>query len=166
MKERDILRVEGPYGSFFLREDSSKPIILLASGTGFAPIKAIIEHAMHVGCERPMTLYWGGRKRGDLYLHALARRWAAEHPRLRYVPVLSEARAQDEWSGRSGLVHKAVMEDYPDLAGFQVYACGNPLMVEAARAEFSTRCGLPADEFFCDAFTPASVPAAAGGAHP
>lgn len=166
MKERDILRFEGPYGSFFLREDSAKPIILLASGTGFAPIKAIIEHAVHVGCERPMTLYWGGRKRSDLYLHALAQRWAAEHPGLRYVPVLSEPRAEDEWSGRIGLVHKAVMEDHPDLSGFQVYACGNPLMVEAARAEFGDLCRLPAEEFFCDAFTPASVPAAAGGGAP
>jgi len=161
MKERDILRFEGPYGSFFLREESDKPIILLASGTGFAPIKAIVEHALHIGCERPMTLYWGGRKRSDLYLHAVAERWAAEHPGLRYVPVLSEPRAEDEWTGRTGLVHQAVMQDHADLSGHQVYACGNPLMVDAARSDFTAQRGLREEEFYCDAFTPAAVPAGA-----
>jgi CDP-4-dehydro-6-deoxyglucose reductase len=155
MRERDILRFEGPYGSFFLREDSDKPIILLASGTGFAPIKAIVEHALHIASKRPMALYWGGRKRSDLYLHDLAQRWSAEHG-VRFVPVLSDPLPDDAWQGRTGLVHKAVMEDCADLSGFQIYACGNPLMVEAARTEFTALCGLPEDEFFCDAFTAAA----------
>ncbi len=155
MRERDILRFEGPYGSFFLREDSDKPIILLASGTGFAPIKAIVEHALHIASKRPMALYWGGRKRSDLYLHDLAQRWSAEHG-VRFVPVLSDPLPDDAWHGRTGLVHKAVMEDCADLSGFQVYACGNPLMVEAARTEFTALRGLPESEFFCDAFTAAA----------
>lgn len=155
MRERDILRFEGPYGSFFLREDSDKPIILLASGTGFAPIKAIVEHALHIASKRPMALYWGGRKRSDLYLHDLAQRWSAEHG-VRFVPVLSDPLPDDAWQGRTGLVHKAVMEDCADLSGFQVYACGNPLMVEAARTDFTALCGLPEGEFFCDAFTAAA----------
>ena len=156
MKVRDIVRFEGPFGTFFLHEDSDKPIVLLASGTGFAPIKAIIEHAFHLGLTRPMTLYWGGRVRSDLYLDALASQWPRAHPGLRYVPVLSEARAEDHWQGRTGFVHRAVMEDLPDLSGYQVYACGNPLMVEAARQDFSASCALPPDQFFCDSFTPAT----------
>jgi len=110
MKEKDILRVEGPFGTFFLRDDSAKPIVLLASGTGFAPIKAIVEHALHAGVKRPMTLYWGCRVRADLYMHELAERWQQEG-RLRYVPVLSDAPASDNWTGRTGFVHRAVQED-------------------------------------------------------
>ena len=155
MKERDILRIEGPFGTFFLREDSQKPIVLLASGTGFAPIKAIIEHAMHSGIKRPMTLYWGCRVRSDLYMHELAEGWQRED-KLRYVPVLSDAAAGDGWNGRTGLVHRAVLEDFPDLSGHQVYACGAPVMVDAARGDFTAQRGLPEVEFFSDSFTPAA----------
>jgi len=158
LKERDILRFEGPFGSFFLREESTKPIVLVASGTGFAPIKAIIEHAFHTGSTRPMVLYWGGRKRADLYLDALPRQWERDHVAFRYVPVLSEPQPEDDWSGRTGLVHRAVMEDLPDLSGHQVYACGNPLMVDAACGDFTRLCGLPPEEFIADAFTPAVAP--------
>lgn len=157
MKEKDILRFEGPLGTFFLREDSDRPIILLASGTGFAPIKAIIEHALFKGIARPMTLYWGGRVRSDLYMNALAESWQREH-RIHYVPVLSEARPEDNWTGRTGFVHHAVMEDFPDLSGHQAYACGAPVMVEAAHRDFTSQCKLPDAEFYSDAFTPA-VPA-------
>ena len=153
MKDKDILRMEGPFGSFFLREDSDKPIVLLASGTGFAPIKAIIEHLQALGSTRPAVLYWGCRTRGDLYLHEWAERAARDAPWLRYVPVLSEPTEADAWAGRRGLVHQAVMADWPDLSGHQVYACGAPLMVEAAQHDFVDRCGLPADEFYADAFT-------------
>ena len=157
LKEKEILRFEGPLGTFFLREDSAKPIILLASGTGFAPIKAIVEHAVRKDIERPMTLYWGGRRRSDLYLNALAESWEHAHG-IKYVPVLSEAPAEDEWHGRTGFVHRAVMQDFPDLTGYQVYACGAPVMVEAAHKDFTSQCGLPEAEFYSDAFTPA-VPA-------
>ena len=155
MKEKDILRFEGPLGTFFLREESAKPIIFVASGTGFAPIKAMIEHALHKGVSRPMTLYWGGRRSADLYLHDLATSWATDHG-ITYVPVLSEALPEDQWSGRTGFVHRAVMEDFPDLTGYQIYACGAPLMVDAAHKDFTGACGLPEDELYSDAFTPAT----------
>ena len=153
MKEKEILRVEGPFGSFFLREDSDKPIVLLASGTGFAPIKAIIEHLEFKGITRPTVLYWGCRSKADLYLHDWAEAAAARLPNLRYVPVLSEPKPEDGWKGRTGLVHQAVMADLPDLSGHQVYACGAPIMVESAQKDFLARCGLPADEFYADSFT-------------
>jgi len=151
MKEKDILRIEGPYGSFFLREDSSKPIVLLTSGTGFAPVKAMLEHMQFRNITRATTLYWGGRRPQDLYLDEWVRARLAEMPQLRYVPVISEALPEDHWSGRSGFVHHAVLQDLPDLSAYQVYACGAPVMVDAARADFA-RAGLPADEFFADAF--------------
>jgi CDP-4-dehydro-6-deoxyglucose reductase len=155
MKEKDILRFEGPLGTFFLREDSAKPIIFVASGTGFAPIKAMIENALHKGITRPMTLYWGGRRSADLYLTELAQTWARDQG-IAYVPVLSEAQPEDNWIGRTGFVHRAVMEDFSDLAGYQVYACGTPLMVDAARNDFTAACSLPEAEFYSDAFTPAT----------
>lgn len=156
MKEKDILRFEGPLGTFFLREDSAKPIILLASGTGFAPVKSIIEHAIFKGIQRPMTLYWGARARADLYMHGLAGKWQSEHG-IKYVPVLSESLPTDRWSGRTGFVHRAVMDDFPDLSAHQVYACGVPAMVEAAHLDFTTQRKLPDDEFYSDSFTPAAT---------
>jgi CDP-4-dehydro-6-deoxyglucose reductase len=156
MKEKDILRIEGPFGSFYLREDSDKPMVLLASGTGFAPIKALIEHMQHCGITRPTTLYWGGRRPGDLYMEGWVREQLASMPHLRYVPVVSDALPEDQWTGRTGFVHLAVLQDFADLAGHQVYACGAPIVVESARAEFSTRAGLPSDEFFADSFTSAA----------
>jgi CDP-4-dehydro-6-deoxyglucose reductase, E3 len=153
MKERDILRFEGPLGVFFLREESPKPIVLVASGTGFAPIKSLVEDAFHRGIERPMTLYWGGRRPKDLYMNALAEKWAAEHASFRYVPVVSDALPEDQWPGRSGFVHRAVMADFPDLSAHQVYACGVPIMVDSARSDFIALCKLPEDEFYADSFT-------------
>ncbi|MDH4323531.1 MAG: CDP-6-deoxy-delta-3,4-glucoseen reductase [Betaproteobacteria bacterium] len=152
MKERDILRFEGPLGTFFLREESAKPIVFVASGTGFAPIKSIIEEAAKKGIARPMTLYWGGRRPQDLYMNALAEGWAAQGL-LKYVPVISDARPEDAWQGRSGFVHRAVMEDHPDLSAHQVYACGVPVMVDAARKDFTASCRLPEEEFYADSFT-------------
>lgn len=160
MKEKDILRMEGPFGSFFLRETSDKPMVLLASGTGFAPIKALIEHMEFKGITRPAVLYWGCRSRADLYLHEWAEAAAARLPHLRYVPVLSEPKPEDGWTGRTGFVHQAVMADLPDLSGHQVYACGAPIMVGSAERDFTARCGLPADEFFADSFTSAADQAA------
>ena len=153
MKEKDILRIEGPFGSFFLREDSDKSIVLLASGTGFAPIKAVIEHLRFKAITRPTVLYWGCRSRVDLYQHDWATEAAAQMPNLRYVPVLSEPKPEDGWSGRTGLVHHAVMHDLPDLSAHQVYACGVPIMVDSAQREFVASCGLPAEEFYADSFT-------------
>ena len=153
MKERDILRIEGPFGSFFLREDDARPVVLLASGTGFAPIKALVEQMEQVGMTQPTRLYWGARRRADLYQHDWALAAEARLPHLTYVPVLSEAAEGDDWRGRSGFVHQAVMADLPDLSGHLVYACGAPVMVDAARRDFGTRCGLTEDAFLDDAFT-------------
>jgi CDP-4-dehydro-6-deoxyglucose reductase len=153
MKEKDILRIEGPFGSFFLREDSKKPIILLASGTGFAPIKALIEHMRHKGITRPATLYWGGRRPADLYLDAWVRERLADMPNLKYVPVVSDALPEDGWSGRTGFVHQAVLDDFADLTGHQVYACGAPIVVDSALAAYTAQRGLPKDEFYADSFT-------------
>ncbi len=153
MKDKEILRLEGPFGSFFLREDGDRPMVLLASGTGFAPIKAIIEHMQFKGIVRPAVLYWGARSRADLYLHEWALQAAQQMPNLRYVAVLSEPKPADAWSGRTGFVHRAVMEDLPDLSGHQVYACGAPVMVESAQRDFVASCGLPRDEFYADSFT-------------
>jgi CDP-4-dehydro-6-deoxyglucose reductase len=153
MKERDILRFQGPLGTFFLREDSDKPMVLLASGTGFAPIKAIVEQAVHNKSERPMVLYWGGRRPRDLYMHALCEEWAATLPDFKYVPVISDALPEDSWHGRTGFVHRAVIDDLPDLSGYQVYACGAPIMVDSAKRDLAALCRLPEEEFYADSFT-------------
>ncbi|GGP20811.1 CDP-6-deoxy-delta-3,4-glucoseen reductase [Silvimonas iriomotensis] len=151
MKEREIMRFTGPLGSFFLREDSEKPIIFVATGTGFAPIKGILEHAFNKGIDRQMILYWGARSQRDLYMPELPQQWAKDHPNFKYIPVLSEPAPEDNWTGRTGFVHESVLEDFGSMASWQVYACGAPVMVEAAYKNFVAR-GLPEDEFFSDAF--------------
>lgn len=161
LKEKALLRFEGPLGSFHLREDSDKPIILLAGGTGFAPIKSIILHAQHKSIVRPMTLYWGVRAEPDLYMGALAREWEQSHSNFKFVPVLSDPAASDDWQGRTGLVHQAVLDDFADLSGYEVYACGGPAMVAAAHESFIRTRGLADDKFYSDPFT-ISVDARAG----
>lgn len=152
MPEKAILRLEGPFGSFYLREDSDKPIIFVAGGTGFAPIKGIIEHMIHHNIQRQVLLYWGARSLEDLYMPELPEQWQAAHPNISYIPVLSEPQPEDNWQGRRGLVHAAVLEDHADLSSYQVYCCGAPQMVEVAHKEFQKH-GMPEDEFFSDAFT-------------
>jgi CDP-4-dehydro-6-deoxyglucose reductase len=159
-KGREILRLEGPFGSFYLRETSDKPIIFVAGGTGFAPIKAMIEHALHHHHGRPMVLYWGVRAKRDLYLPELPGQWQQASRNLTFIPVLSEPAPDDRWPGRAGLVHQAVLDDFDDLSGYQVYACGGPAMVDAAREAFVATRGLPPDEFFADSFTYAAEVAA------
>jgi CDP-4-dehydro-6-deoxyglucose reductase, E3 len=153
MKEKDILRIEGPFGSFFLREDSAAPMVMLASGTGFAPIKALLESMRQKGITRSSTLYWGGRRPADLYLDAWVRDFAATHNWLTYVPVVSDALPEDAWTGRTGFVHQAVLADLPDLSAYQVYACGAPIVVDSAKRDFCLLAGLSEDNFFADAFT-------------
>ena len=152
LKDKEILRIEGPFGSFYLREDSDKPIVLLASGTGFAPIKAVIEQIQYQGITRPTTLYWGGRRPADLYMDEWVRTKMEEMPHLRYVPVVSDARFEDAWTGRSGFVHLAVLQDFPDLSSHQVYACGAPIVVDSAQAAYTRQANLPEDEFYADSF--------------
>ena len=154
MKERELLRFEGPLGTFHLRPPSGKPAVMVASGTGFAPIKAMCEAVFRrgVSADQPLTLYWGCRRRIDLYHLALAEQWAAEQAGFRFIPVLSEPGDACDWSGRTGLVHEAVMADHPDMRSIEIYACGAPVMIEAARHDFTARCGLPAEAFFADSF--------------
>ena len=152
LQVRDLLRLEMPLGSFFLRENSERPIVLLASGTGFAPIQSMVEHSLARGLTRPITLYWGARRRADLYRGALAERWTSEHPHIRYVPVLSEPGEACAWTGRTGFVHQAVMQDFPDMRDLAIYACGAPVVVESARRDFIRACKLPENEFYADAF--------------
>ncbi|HQO15343.1 MAG TPA: CDP-6-deoxy-delta-3,4-glucoseen reductase [Methylotenera sp.] len=154
MPEKAILRIEAPFGSFFLREESTKPIIMVAGGTGFAPIKGIIEHMLHHNIQRDVILYWGALTKQDLYMPALPEAWAAEYPNIRFIPVLSDAKPEDQWQGRTGYVHQAVLDDFAatGLADFEVYCCGAPAMVAVAHASF-IEAGLAEDAFLSDAFT-------------
>ena len=152
-KGREILRFEGPLGTFYLREDTDKPVIFVAGGTGFAPIKAIIEHMLHHRIPREIVLYWGARAARDLYMPDVPGRWQSENPNFTFIPVLSEPAPGDAWPGRTGLVHQAVLADFRDLSGYQVYACGAPAMIDAAKRDFTTLRNLPAEEFYADSFT-------------
>lgn len=163
MKVGDPVRFEGPLGTFVLREPSERPLVFVAGATGFAPVKSLLEQAFRMGITRPLYFYWGVRKRRDLYLAELPERWQREHANFRFVPVLSEPGPEDEWTGRTGLVHQAILADFPDLSGFAIYACGSVKMVEAAKPAFVAQ-GLGEEYCFSDAFTPqagAATPAAA-----
>ena len=152
LHEKDILRIEGPHGSFFLREEANRPMIFMAGGTGFAPIKGIIEHALAEGLTQPMYLYWGVRAQEDLYLDELPQKWAKHMPHFHFVPVFSEVNSEQSESVRTGYVHDAVIADFPDgLAEFDVYAGGPPVMVHAGFDAFKAH-GLKEDRYFSDAF--------------
>lgn len=161
MREKAILRFQGPLGYFFLREDSRRPIIMMAGGTGFAPMKSILEHAFQIGVRRPIHLYWGARARQDLYQNELAGTWMEKYSNFRYTPVLSEAPPEDQWQGRSGWVHEAVAADYPNLNAYEVYMSGPPPMIDAAKKVFRNQ-GLADDHLFYDSFdfAPDSQPGA------
>ncbi len=149
LAEKSLLKLEGPKGDFFFREDSKKPVILVAGGTGFGPVKSIIEHAIATKLDRKIYLYWGVRDVVDLYMD-LPNQWAKEHDNISFVPVLSEA--NDAWQGRTGFVHESILQDFDDLTGYEVYACGPPVMVKAAAKSFVAH-GMIKDNFFSDAFT-------------
>lgn len=151
MREKTILRLQGPLGSFFLREDSQRSIIMIAGGTGFAPLKSMLEHAFHSGSTRPIHFYWGARARHDLYLNELPEVWAEQYPFFHYTPVLSEPLPEDHWQGRSGWVHAAVAADYPDLSAYEVYMSGPPAMIQAGKTAFAAQ-GLALEQLYCDAF--------------
>lgn len=155
LKAGDRLTIEGPKGGFYLRKEQ-RPVILLASGTGFAPIKSIVLYAMRHQLRGPATFYWGGRRPQDLYMSAMPTQWAANYPGFHFVPVVSDASAADGWQGRVGQVHEAVIADFPDLSGHDVYACGVPAMVNAARHDFIEKCGLLPERFFSDLFLTAA----------
>lgn len=150
MKARDILRINGPHGSFFLRE-SDKPALFVAGGTGYAPIKSILAHAFHHEVAREFVLYWGARGLSDLYQPDLPGQWQQQHANFSFIPVLDQPSPEDHWPGRVGRVHEAVLADFADLSGYEAYVCGAPAMVQAARRDFMGR-GLPEDAFYSDAF--------------
>lgn len=151
MKAKALLRLEGPLGSFYLREESDRPILMVAGGTGFAPVKSMLEHAFALGLERPIHFYWGVRAHRDLYMDELLRQWAEEHPNFRYTPCLSEAEPDDHWDGRIGLVHNMLLQDYSDLGGHDIYMSGPPGLISAARRDFAER-GMDENRLFFDSF--------------
>lgn len=151
LHEKSLLRIEGPLGTFFLREESDRPIIMVAGGTGFAPVKSIVEHAINKGISRPIYLYWGARSRRDLYLNELAELWARELEDFHYIPVLSEPLDSDKWNGKTGFVHQIVLEDFTDLSVYEVYTCGPPPLVHAVRDTFTER-GLSEEYIYSDSF--------------
>ena len=151
LAEKSILRVQGPHGQFYLREDSKRPIIFMAGGTGFAPIKSIIEFCIINDIQRPMYLYWGARAQRDLYMNQLAEVWDHDFAHIHYIPVLSDPRPEDDKSIRAGFVHEAIIEDFPDLSEYEVYASGPPVMVHAGKEAFKQH-HLPLKRYFSDAF--------------
>lgn len=156
------VRIEAPLGSFYLRR-STKPAILLASGTGFAPIRAILLDTLARTRDRALALYWGGRRVTDLYAMEEAAALASSHDNFSFVPVLSEEGPDEGWGGRTGFVHEAIMADIPNLFSHQVYACGTPAMVEAARKDLISLCRLPEGEFYADSFLSQADLAGAAG---
>lgn len=147
----DLLTIEGPLGTFVPREDSERPMIFMAGGTGFAPVKAIVEHFLALGTRRSMRLYWGARSAADLYQRELAERWARQTPRLQFQAVLSDPEQAAAAGLRAGLVHEAVLQDQPDLSGHDVYMSGPPAMIDAGRKLF-VEAGLPEDRLYFDSF--------------
>lgn len=144
-----VLRVEGPLGTFVPREHSERPLLFVAGGTGFAPIKALIEHFLHLGTRRGITLFWGARTPDELYLRKLPEIWTTVAPSLRFVPVVSMATPRHD--ERIGLVHEAVLEDHPDLSASDVYMSGPPALIDAGRRSF-VQAGLPEDRLYYDSF--------------
>ena len=158
LQENALLRIEGPHGSFCLNEASDKPIIMVAGGTGFAPIKSVMQHLIHMQSRRPVTLFWGARDKQDLYLDELVKSWLQQYPHFSYIPVLSEAKPEDEWLGETGWVHTAVLEHIPleAVSAYEVYACGPPPMIDALKSSLLMK-GLDEGSFFADAFDFQSV---------
>ena len=151
LKEKDLLRIEGPLGSYFLREDSDRPVILMGGGTGFAPLKGMLEHAFYINLERPVHLFCGARAKRDLYMDDIVGRWLRKYPNLKYTPVLSDPAEEDDWQGETGFVHESVVRHYPDLTGYDVYLSGPPPMVKAGMDLFYEK-GLPETQIYSDSF--------------
>ena len=151
LTEKTLLRIEGPHGNFYFHEDSERPVIMVAGGTGFAPIKSIIEHTLAAEIERPIKLYWGVRAKQDIYMDDLAKSWANDYQHIEYIPVLSEPQPDDNWQGRTGFVHEAVMKDIESLTGYEVYTCGPPPMTKAV-CESMSAAGLSEEFIYSDSF--------------
>ncbi len=151
LKEKSLMRIEGPLGSYFLREDSDRPIILMGGGTGFAPLKGMLEHAFHINMARPVHLFCGARSKRDLYMDEMVQAWLKQYKNLKYTAVLSEPSEDDSWQGETGFIHESVVKHYPDLSGFDVYLSGPPPMVKAGMDLFYEK-GLPETQIYSDSF--------------
>ena len=151
LEERALLRIEGPLGGFWLREESGRPIVMVAGGTGYAPIKSMLRHLIAQGSQTPVHIYWGVRRPRDLYEGQLLAHWETEQEWLRYTPVMSEPLPEDGWRGRRGWVHEAVLDDFPDMADVDIYAAGPPPMIAVIQELFPAR-GLPQGRLFFDSF--------------
>lgn len=150
LKDKALLRIEGPLGQFTLQE-SDRPIIMIAGGTGFAPVKSLVEHALEKKDFRPIHIYWGARTESDLYFNDIVEQWTTKYEHIKYVPVLSETDQLNNWQGKTGFVHEAVLEDHADLSGHDIYACGPPPMVNAVVESFPKQ-GLNKERLFSDSF--------------
>lgn len=150
LKSGAIIRLRGPLGSFTLSENHNKPLILLATGTGFAPVKSIVAHLADTAPQRPVHIYHGARTEAELYDQNALTALLERLPNARYTPVLS--RPDDSWTGARGYVQEQAAQDYPDLSAHEAYACGSPAMIRAAQTRLA-ECRLPENAFFSDAFT-------------
>jgi len=145
-----LLRIEGPIGQFSYRE-GTRPVLMIAGGTGFAPLKSMLRHVLETGIRRDISLYWGARHARDVYEETRVLEWLQRYPQLKFTAVLSEADAAEAAHWRRGWVHEAVLADHPDLTRFEVYAAGPPAMIEAIRAGFPGH-GLPSAQLYFDSF--------------
>ena len=145
------MRINGSLGTFFIADDSKRSLIFVAGGTGFAPIKSMVEQLIEEGDKRELHIYWGVRAKRDLYSDHLPKKWAYQNDNIHYVPVLSEVEKSDNWEGREGFVHEAVATDFDELSGFDVYMAGPSPMVNAAKEQFIQQ-GLPEGQLFSDSF--------------
>lgn len=151
LKEKTLMRLEGPLGSYFLREENNRPIILIGGGTGFAPLKGMLEHAFHINMARPIHLFCGVRAKQDLYMDEMVHQWLKKQPNLKYTAVLSDPAVEDNWQGETGFVHESVVKHYPDLSTYDVYLSGPPPMVKAGMDLFYEK-GLPETQIYSDSF--------------
>jgi len=150
MKERDLLRMEGPFGTYFMQTEVERPIIMVAGGTGFSPVKGLIDQAMATDPNYQIHLFWGARDEQDLYLDGLVREWQSQYPNFTYTPVLSDS-SSDSWAGATGWVHQEVEKHFEDVSNHDVYASGPPVMIDAVRNALLPR-GMDTANFFFDSF--------------
>jgi CDP-4-dehydro-6-deoxyglucose reductase, E3 len=152
MQAKTLLRIEGPLGQFWFRHSSPRPAVMIGGGTGYAPLRAMLRELLEHGDRRSLHLYWGGQSKVDLYEDSILCEWCTRYPNFKYTPVLSSPKDADAWTGKTGWVHAAALEEYGEnLTSVDVYASGPPAMVEAVRHEFIQH-GLPPQQLFFDSF--------------